>query len=379
MAKLDVNRMADSTKLSRVDNAHVALEADLETILGVPDNTVITSPIFGVTPDGSAPVQSDGSLKGVMRFYESGVISDASDASGFEFTDGNKTKRLVMVSSGLKIYELVGSAWTVVADLEHPGSGSGTFAALADVDPSMSPNDGDLIEWVAASSHWSSVAPASGSGKTRFADLDDTPAAANPAPGDPFNAADVGKLVYVASTTTLGFQAAPAGVGAPFCMMLKAPGSGTSTWGSTTTAWIDVYQWDYESFTDDGGFLTDDPNLLTNDGGKANKFVSLDAGLYHITLWYTCTNPTKWGSRQWKISGSNSDGPATYGIQQEANLFWQTGLPPDENPATLPGIHFLGSAMLIQFADGTIKFQVQQDSGFIMSGVVFYAVITKVK
>jgi hypothetical protein len=314
-----------------------------------------------------------------MRFYEAGVISDVNSASGFEFQDGTETKRLVMISSGLKVYKLEGaSTWTQVVDLENPELGSGLLADLGDVDPAMTPNAGDLLSWDAGSGHWEAVAPASASGKTRFADLDDTPAPVGVLP-NVFDPSVVGKLVYVKDTTSLDFTDAPAGVGAPFCMMLKAPGTGTRTINSDATDWSDVYQWAYESFGDDGGFLTDDPTLLTNDAGKANKFVTLDAGLYHVTLWYTTTNQNKWGTRQWKIAGTNSDGPATYGIQQEANLFWQTGIDPEQQPVALPGIQFLGSAMLIQFASGTIKFQMRQDSGVTLSGLIVYAVITKVK
>ena len=71
MAKLDTGRMANSTMLNKTDDAHVALEADLETILGVPDNTIITTPIFGETLDGSDPVNEDGSIKGVMKMVMS--------------------------------------------------------------------------------------------------------------------------------------------------------------------------------------------------------------------------------------------------------------------------------------------------------------------
>jgi hypothetical protein len=382
MAKLDINRMSNSTKLSRVDNAHVDLEADLETILGVPDNTPITIPVLGKTVDGSPPVQTDGSLKGVMRFYEGSVTSDVNAAAGFEFTDQTVTKRLVLVSSGLKIYKLDGTTWTPVADLENPGSGSGLLSALADVDPSLAPNAGDLLAWDNVNGWWEAVAPASGSGRTRFADLDDTPPAAGAAPADPFNTADVGKLVGIVSEASLGFVTPPAGIGAPFCMLMNAgtTGDGAGHWAGGGK-WTDVFVWAFNTYTDDGGFLTDDTSLLTNDGSDANKFITLTSGLYQISFWYVATGgQTKWGTRQWRVAGSNSDGPATLGIQQEANLFWQSkDIPNDEQPTLLPGIHYLSTAMLIQYADGTIKFEVAQDSKNPMTGVTFYAAITKVK
>jgi hypothetical protein len=383
MGKLDINRMSDSTKLSRVDNAHVALEADLEEILGIPDNTPITNPIFGVSPDSQPPVGSDGAIRAIMQFYESGVVGDPNDASGFEWVDGTETKRLIMINSGLKIYRLQGQTWSPVTDLENTVQGSGYLANLSDVDPSLAPTAGQLLAWDNGNSWWEAVDPASASGKTRFADLDDTPDPS--ATGDPFNASDVGSIVCIASTTSLGFKPEPAGLGDPFVMMLTAEASEEDGWGtSIKDAWTDVYNWGFQTFADDGGFLTDDTSLLTNDTvpdvTEADKFITLTAGLYNISLYYEASNPTKWGTRQWIIVGSNSDGPATNGIQQEANLFWQpTGIPDDEQPVALPGNHFLGSAALVQFADGTIKFQVKQDSGFRLNDVVFYATIQKVK
>jgi len=368
--------MSDSTKLSRVDNAHVALEVALSDILGVPDNTVITNPIFGVSHDGEDPVQPDGSIRGVMKFYESGVESSASAASGFEFTDGTKTKRLVMVSSGLKIYSLSGTTWSPVTDLENTVQGSGYFANLSDVDPSLTPTAGQLVSWDAVNGWWESVDPASGSGKTRFADLDDTPAAANPAPGDPFAAADVNKIVYIASTSALGFKAEPAGLGPPWVMMLTA--TATDSWRSSAN-FGDAWNWAPMTFSDDGGFLIDDTSLITSDGADGNKFIALDAGLYQISLYYSVANPNKFGTRSWRIQGTNSDGPATFGIQQQANLFWNPALPDTENPGTLGGLHWLGTQTLIQFSDGTIHFEINQDSKTTFTGLVLYAVIARIK
>ena len=378
MGKLDVARMSNSTKLGRVDNAHVALEADLEEILGVPDNTIITIPILGQTSDGEPPVQPDGSLRGIMRFYENGVISTVAGASGFEWTDGTVTKRVVLVDSVLNIYELDGTTWSKVASLETAATGK--LTGLSDVDPSMTLVAGKVLSVNAGGGtpYFELIDPASGTGVSRFADLDDTPAAANAIPGDPFADGDVGSLVYVASTAALGFTPPPAGLGEPFVMCLATTGD-TLKWNTldpTETNWGYVIGWAPVGFNDDGGFLTDNTALITGEGVDGNVNIALEAGLYQISLWYTTTNPNKFGTRQWRIAGDSSDGPATYGIQQEANLYIPAGA---TDPEVLPGLHFLGTQMLIQYADDTIKFEVKQDSGTRFNAVYYSAVISKVK
>ena len=369
MAKLDVNRMTNSTKLRRVDDAHVELEGDLEAILGIPDNTPIGNPIFGTKPDGSLPVNEDGTLSGVMKFTMANDVSTAADSVAIQFSDDEETKRIVFVDSGFKIYKSGAATWELVADLENPGTGQ--LQNLADVDDTnfaankvLAVNSlGTKIEF---------VDPASSSGISNFYELSDTPAQV----GLGYDSAKIGHVVYVKSTTELDFKAPPEGLGAPFVMCLVAgdPSGNPETWRTNNQAWGDVEDWNYESIVD-GGQLTVDTGLIDGDG----KYIDLDEGIYEARFWTHSTTPHKWGSRSWKVEGTYAVGPAAdaNGVQTSAPLYWNSLS--TENPEVLPGLQFMGESTFVMTADGSVKFRVKLDAHTGVPNTLFYATIVKVK
>lgn len=380
MGKLDSSRMTNATKVGRVDDVHNECEADLGEIFGIPDDTRITNPIFGITDDGSLPVNDDGTLKGTMRLVMSGVESDPAQAIGFEFDDGTEKKRLVYVDSGLKIYHWNTStlSWDQISDLENPASGAGLLSSLSDVDVTTPLTADQVLAVNALGTKFELQAPTAGTGKNRFADLDDTPLAANPSPGDPFASTDVNRVVYVASESSLGFQDPPTGIGAPFAMMLRAPG-GTGEfqeWGSTPKTYIPMYQWSYMSYADDGDLLVDDPLLITSGATRANEFITLDKGIYDIGFWFTCKTTSQWGRREWRVQGTYAEGPAAAGVNAQADVFYKPNL---HLLGAHPGPTYLGHKTLLMIADGKINFQAKQDSGEKLTGCQFFASIVKVK
>jgi len=375
MAKLDTNRMANSTKLNKVDDAHVDLEGDLEEILGVPDNTVITSPIFGAALSGLFPVNADGTISGVMKLLMSSASSVATECVGFEFSDGTATKRLIFSDSGLKIWEYVDNAWSQVADIEVPGSGSGLLKNLADCADitTLVGQAGKLVAVNVGEDSFTLVEPASASGIMTFAGMTDTPASYN---GTSFDPADAGKIVAVASGgAATELIAAPTGAGDPFVMYLGA--TVNSTWGRNQ--WIDVYEWAFVNIGADGDLLFDDTSVLSNDATvspvAANKFIELEKGIYEINFWTATSTPSPYGIRQWRVAGTASNGQAILGASRRANTYYHasTGL-----NASI-GIQDLGTRSLIQIAQGDIKFQVYQDSPGAINNSSFSAIIHKVK
>lgn len=180
MAKLDINRMINQTKLKSVDNAHNQLEEDLATILGVPDGQVITASIFGVNPendtpgDASKPVQADGSIKGIISFLLAAATADAADSVGLEFDDGTEIKRLCLVDSEIRIYKWDDPSWVLVTNLEIPGSM--TFQGLHDTSVTLSIGEADkLVAIDSEGSYYVHVAAPAGTGETTFEGLTDTP------------------------------------------------------------------------------------------------------------------------------------------------------------------------------------------------------------
>jgi hypothetical protein len=377
VGKLDTNRMANSTKLSRVDDAHVALENDLGEIFGIPDNTEIAAPVFGVNPDGGVPVQPDGSIRGVPKFIAAVPAAAPGNALGFQFEDGTKTKKIAYVESELRIYEQDSAGvWTQIANLEVPGSGSGKLQNLSDVDDTGIAA-GKVLAVAAGGTSFELVDPAAGSGKSRFADLSDTPGAYN---GTVFDPAKVGYLVYIKDANNLDFVAAPAGLGAPFVMHLRAPTVGSVSTLDGSGTWRDAYEWEYVTYNDDGGFLTDNAALLTNDGGDANKFITLDSGVYNVQVWWNTDTPLKYGVREWRIvptTPANADGPAIYGANNPASLYLNSSTCQLEG---LQGIQHLGSKQLLVLQDAEpVKFQVRSTAGNIQTGLTYFATISKVK
>lgn len=273
MAKLDVNRMTNSTKLRRVDDAHVELEGDLESIFGIPDNTPITEAIFGQAPDGGLPVNEDGSISGVIRFIMASDVSTAANSVAIEFKDSEEQKRIVFVDSGLKIYKAGAADWELVADLEQPGTGQ--LQSLADVDDT---NFGanKVLAVNGAGTGFIFVDPASASGITKFHELTDTPAIV----GAGYDSAKIGHVAYIKSTTEIDYKAPPEGLGTPFVMCLTTPDDGVPiSWRLLGRDWNDVTQWGYETIAD-GGLLITDTGLIDSDG----KFIDLDEGIYTISF-----------------------------------------------------------------------------------------------
>ena len=372
MGKLDTSRMSNATRIGRVDNSHNELENDLGEIFGIPDNTVISTPIFGTTIDGSKPVNADGSIRGIQRLIMDSASSDVDTSVGIEFYDGTERKRIAFVNSGLKIFREGSADWEQVSDLEDPASGSGLLAELSDVDPTLVMAANKVLGTNSLGTLFELQDPASGVGVNRFVDCTDTEAAVGP---DPFTGL-VDKLVYVKSATSLGFTDQPAGLGGPVVMMLRAPGEsvGSSDWNNGS--WKNMYNWEFQSFDDDGGFLTDDTNLLgIGPSGEGNFYIELDAGVYEINYWFTTVDPTAWGVREWRVQGSNSDGPATYGATQRAKcVFSNAG---DLIPEG--GLQYLGSKLLIQLDTDDVYFQCRQTSGRTMSGCSWFVTIHQVK
>jgi phage gp46-like protein len=365
--------MTNATKVSRVDDAHGELENDLGEILGVTDNQEITNPILGTAPGGGKSVQGDGSIRGTPILKMSSPTGDPASAIGFQFADGTKTKKLAFTNSGLAIWEWDGTSWTQVANIENPGSGAGTFLSLSDVDDSdYSGKAGYLVKVNAGADGLELVAPAAGSGITRFVDASDTPAPYN---GTPFNPADAGKLVYVVDSSTLGLTAPPTGIGDPFVMWIYA--SAASNWGRNS--WIDAYNWAFVSVPGgDGGFLTDTASLLTNDGLAANKFIELaTTGVYRMDVWYTTTTTNKTGTRSWRLVENTATiaGLAEDGADQHANFWFNSGT----TAGGVAGLQFLGSRQFLVTSAGKVKVQVKQTANQTLAGVVFYANITRIK
>jgi hypothetical protein len=365
MGKLDKTRMTDATKVSKVDDVHNATEQDAGEIFGIPDNTQITSPIFGETPSGGKSVQPDGSIRGNPLFKMSAPTSDPASAIGFEFKDGTKTKRLVMTDSQLVIWNWTGTTWEKVTDVENPG---GTFLALSDVsDTAYTGKAGYLVKVNSGATGIELVAPTAGSGVTTFIGLTDTPGAMG----------TVGQIVTVQDASNLKFSDPPSGIGDPFVMWLEAVGKAAG-WGNG--GWTDAYNWAFTTVADDGGFLTDNTALLTNDGLKANKFITLAAGVYEISLWYYTSTFDKTGVRNFRISNAtgytDAVGPATVGCEEPGHFYFNTGT----SAAALDGIHHLGTRQLIMKAGPSkIKVEVKQTSTGNLMGVTFFMSIAKVK
>ena len=163
MGKLDSSRMSNATKLNKVDDAHVALEGDLEEIFGIPDNTDIDPAIW-------SRVNPDGTIEGVQRFYMAAASSTAEECIGLEFDDGTKKKRIVFKDSGFFIFEwnTTDETWDLVTDMEVPGSGKLTGLSDVDIEESeLTTSVGYLVQ-VKDDDEFDLVEAASSSGVTTF-------------------------------------------------------------------------------------------------------------------------------------------------------------------------------------------------------------------
>jgi len=358
MGKLDASRMSNATKLNKVDDAHVALEGDLEEIFGIPDNTDIDPAIF-------EEVFPDGSIKGVVRLYMGAASSTAAECIGFQFEDGDEKKRLIFVDSVIQIYEWDDPNWTLVANMEQPGSG--LLMNCTDLD-TAGIAAGDIVVVNATEDGFELTAPASADGVVDFPDLGDTPA--------DYSGASVGDYIAVNATADgLEFVSAPTGLGAPYVIWMVA--ASTAGWqNSNGGAWHDAYNWVDASGFDDGGYLT--AGTYVNDGTDVNKFVTLPAGVYDVALWYDAPTQNPYGTREWRLFSVADEiaGPATYGSNDRAPVHY----PDSENPpVALNGLHDMGTRQVIVATEDDVKFQVRQNSGSRLNGVTFYAMIYKVK
>ena len=393
MAKLDSGRMSDATRVKQVDDAHRQFETDLEAIFGIPDNTDIANPILGSNPEtpGAPPVNSDGSITGVPIFRAAAPLSGGANGIGFEFDDGTTRKRLVLEGTSIKIFVFDDDTdtWTQVTDLDNPGSGSGLFTALSDVnlDPLSVADAGKILKVNEDGDGFELVAPGEVDGVTEFTDLDDVNIAS------PLTAADNGKVVQVGLTGFLELADAPAGIGDPWVMLLQV--LGTSGWGTKASTqnnpaskpqhpnanegWLNTWNW-YYPVAGDG--IVSDGNLLVDTiiGGTPylKYYISIPAaGIYRCSMWYNAPNLGVTGIREWRVA------PVTATCLSTGATLTDVHTPEyaivGGTPTGVSGTQFLGAKDLIVTSPGTITLQVRNDSPNAVTGVVFYASITKVK
>lgn len=385
MAKLDTGRMLNSTRLKKVDDAHRQLEADLEDIFGIPDNDPIDNPIFGtnVEDPSEPPVQPDGSIRGVPTFATSAPQTGASNAPGVQFGDGTYLLKICLEQGKLQLFKSDddGATWDVVSNLEDPASGQGLFTALSDVDidtlvadkiVKVQSDGGGGYEFVLAD-------PATVAGRTTFVSLDDTPIDAL--------SSHVNEIVYVASSSALGYTAFPTGLGEPWLVFLKA--QTTENWGSSGL-WKQTYNWIHDPDIGSAGGQVITSGVLINqtaDEVRANAYLSLEVGTYDISFWYyTADSNDKYGVRMWKVqpaSGTGESGspgtcigPAADGIEHMPTLSWEYST---RDPVSINGNKYMGSAKLIVTSAGNFEFDIRQTNGIVIYNCDFYISLAKVK
>lgn len=372
MGKLDINRMQNATRLNKVDDAHVEMEGDLEEIFAIPDNTDIDPSIF-------ESVDSEGKISGVVRLYQASASSTPANCIGFQFEDGTKTKRLILVDSTLKLYEWDDPTWDEVSNLEAPGSGK--IIDLTDVDVTtaqMAAGIGKLLQVNALGDAFELVAGASGSGINTFTELTDCFDITTKDPGD--------FVVVDGAGTGLTTAAAPTGLGNPYVHWLSAPAVGSlSQWGvhgdpedggSTPEPWYPAWQW-YDVAADPGGFLTA-ATLENHADGRTNLYMTLPAGVYDISMWYETSQPNQYGVREWRARSvivDNANGPATFGASDTAAV----RMTASADPAAKAGLQFLGTRQLFLTAEDDVWIEVHQDSGAAIQACRFYLSVSRIK
>ena len=387
MAKLTISRMSDATQIKQVDNAHAALEEALEAIFGIPDDVDITSPIFGTSPGGGKSVQSDGSIRGVMRFVSDGVESDAGDAAGIEFDDGSVRKKIAIVSSKVTLHEYDESTatWEQISDLENPGAGSGKLVDLSDVDITDDPlPDNKILK--TSGGVFVLDDPASAEGITSFSELDEWSGPFTSDPWQSFDPAnDIDKFIVVTGANSLGLAAAPEGLGAPWVAQLEAVAS--SKWRGPD--WASVYNWDHQSFTGNDSLVSEDifANNTAPTPDHANEFIYLESGIYELSMWYRAYVDTIYGNRYFRVQAAASSpatvvGPATIGTVTQAPVYL---FPSGETTSVYVGEGcYMGTAMFIVTAAGNITIDVRQTASGVAIGSgnsdpAFYATLVKLK
>lgn len=384
MAKLDINRMGDSTRVNRVDDQHNTMEGDLEEIFGIPDNVEITAHIFGKNPQGGKPIQQDGSIRGVPVLKSGGVQSSASTAVGFKFDDGSNKKLLVFVDSELKIYkddDYPNESWVISANIERPGAG--LLTSLADYIGSNPLTVADVNKLLKVASDggggyaFDLVDPQAGTGITTFVELED-------GPGGFGNAGDL--LATNGAGDELVWTAPPTAA-TPFVMLAYAQTS--DGWGYNGGDWLDAYNWNLDS---GGGFTIDDESTYLGndevpDPDQASKFFkNLAPGMYDFSLWYSTEDGGEniAGTREFRLQGTGVSGPAVFGVAQRATVgFYQDPTTLKVTPKAINGNKFLGSRMfIVSITTTNLKVQLKQTSGGKIGSdndVWFYAVIRRLQ
>jgi hypothetical protein len=376
MGKLDISRMQNATRLNKVDDAHVALEGDLEEIFAIPDNTDIDPPIF----EG---VNEKGKISGVVRLYQASASSTPANCIGFQFEDGTEIKRLVFVESKLRLFKWEDPNWTEISNLESPGSGK--IVDLTDVDiedDEMAEKIGYLLHVNDEGNAFELVEGASGDGINTFAELTDC-----------FDPADkvAGEFVIVNEAADgLTTAEAPDGLGDPYVAWIHAP-YGTDdddvfTWdvsgygedGSGGNPWHPPWQWQNVLGLDPGNFLTQLEFENNLDPARNDLYITLPAGVYDVSVWYECTSPLPYGVREWRIRSViefNANGPATFGASNPAAVV----LTAASNPQAKAGFHFLGTRQLFLTLDDDIWMEIHQTAGAGLDGCKLTASISRIK
>ena len=142
MAILGGGRASDATLVSEIDNVIQDLELDLAQILGIEPGQTVNASVFGLGigagGDGYA-VQSDGSLRSILRLTLGQVTTSPNTSCGFEFDDTSEKYRIVIVDGELRVYQDVDDVWTLINTLSVPLT---KFTELDDV----SIVEGDLAD-----------------------------------------------------------------------------------------------------------------------------------------------------------------------------------------------------------------------------------------
>lgn len=379
MAKLDINRLGNQSKVNRVDNLHNQLEEAIEEIFGIPDNTEITSYVFGVNPeDQGKPIQTDGSIRGVPVLKSSGPQATPSTAVGFKFDDGTTKKLLAFVDNGTESVLLVykdddypNEDWDQVASVEVPGSGKLTQLTDWEGPTTLTgTHNGKLVKCTGTG--FDLQDPAAGAGVTEFTALSDAPAGGYGVSGQVVRSTGAGLEWY-----TL------VGSASPWVLMVSA--NSIEGWGSTNT-WRDMYGWDVEDPEGSGQYVVpvgDESLWLDDDGDDSDKFfINLEPGAYEISMYYWTADgmDNGFGSRQWRVQGTDLYGPAVVGVSQRA----PAGFNENGGIDGIDGAKYLGTRLLIVGTKTTdMKIQAFQDSGVSIGtsagdDCIFYAVIRKV-
>ena len=310
MAKLDKSRKSDATLVEDVDDRHVELEAALESILGIEDNSIVSASIFGVNPEddtpgeATKPVQLNGNIKGILKLSLARAATYASNSVGIDFADNRVTMRLCIVGSTIRLYEKTASSWTLLQDLEV--SDEVYLQQLPDVsipegeeiDPDGDPNPEAAGKHLVVNSEgeYYTHAEADPAGATTFIGLTDTAAFMGDSGDGVF--VNLGVLEFF----PYGGSASPWGIELQSNENVLAAGT-----------WASIYEW--VSYTGAPWAVpsVDDEMYITIPA----------AGFYHIDIALTAVTHELSGNLSFRVLETGAvpaRGPAS-------NVDWRTGLP----------------------------------------------------